>query len=151
MDSDQWQLVVIDVWHFLGVIRLQDGSVRLSQPGPDGLWLDSHISLGSCEPQSQEWKHIVRVSPRLPHISFSISRRFCAGCQNIQCKWCCFFLSFAPNVSTRNSLAAFRQIWQRSGVPALPLNYEQRTWYLGAVWLSKWAVPRIPSDTFFLN
>lgn len=91
-----------------------------------GLWLDSHISLGSWEPQSQKWKHIVRVAPRLPHISFSISRRFYAGCQNIQCKWCCFFLSFALNVSTRNSLAAFRQIWQclaRSGVPALPFNY----------------------------
>lgn len=77
-----------------------------AQPGPDRLWLDSDISLGSCEPQSQKWQHIVRVAPRLPHISFSISRRFCAGCQNIQCEWCCFFLSFALNVSTRNSLAA---------------------------------------------
>lgn len=106
------------------------GSDEWSRRGPDGLWLDSHISLGSCEPQSQKWKHIVSVAPRLPHISFSISHLFCAGCQNIQCKWCCFFLSLALDVSTRNSLAACRQVWRslsRSGVPALPFNQEPRT------------------------
>lgn len=114
------------------------GSLRSVSPAPT---VCGWTPTSALDHVSQKWKHIVRVAPRLPHISFSISCRFCAGCQNIQCKWCCFFLSFAPNVSTRNSLAAFRQIWRRlsrSGVPALPFNYERRTWYLGAVWLSKW-------------
>lgn len=121
---DYWCLTIFTAWFGVTVavfrFSVSNGCRRKTACSFCAWTLTSPQGLGWCEPEMntyckslcQSSQHLRQVLRRLPNdavLGFFF-----------------FFLSFALNVSTRNSLAALSQIWQClswSGVQALLFNY----------------------------
>lgn len=89
-----WCLAIFPAWFDVTVAvfrpSVSNGCRRKTARSFCAWTLTSPQGLGWCEPQSQKWTPIVRVCARV----LSTSDRFCAGCLNIHCEWCCLGLFF---------------------------------------------------------